>query len=263
MRILITGAAGFIGSHVADAALAAGHDVRGLDSLAPAVHDGRPGYWPAAAELVTADVRDPGAVRRALAGVDAVCHQAALVGLGVDLSDLPPYCDVNVTAPPCCWRRWARLGVPRLVLASSMVVYGEGRYDAPSTGRCARLPGPRADLSGAGSSRAAPTCGADLRTGHGRRVGPAGPAQRLRRQQGRPGAAGRRVGGHDRRRGRRAALPQRLRPPDAARHPVLRRGRDLPLRAGGGPAAAGVRGRRPAPRLRARRATSRRPTCSP
>ena len=62
MHILITGAAGFIGSHVADAALAAGHEVRGLDSLAPAVHDGRPGYWPADAELVIADVRDPPAV---------------------------------------------------------------------------------------------------------------------------------------------------------------------------------------------------------
>ena len=97
MRILITGAAGFIGSHIADAALAAGHDVRGLDSLAPAVHDGRPDYWPADARLLTGDIRDPQVAEQAVDGVDAVCHQAALVGLGKDLSDLPGYCDVNVT----------------------------------------------------------------------------------------------------------------------------------------------------------------------
>jgi dTDP-L-rhamnose 4-epimerase len=164
MRILITGAAGFIGSHVADAALAAGHDVRGLDSLAPAVHDGRPGYWPAAAELVTADVRDPGAVRRALAGVDAVCHQAALVGLGVDLSDLPPYCDVNVTGTAVLLEAMGALGVPRLVLASSMVAYGEGRYDCPEHGPVRPPARARADLERGRFEPRCPACGAELRT---------------------------------------------------------------------------------------------------
>jgi dTDP-L-rhamnose 4-epimerase len=164
MRILITGAAGFIGSHVADAALAAGHDVRGLDSLAPAVHDGRPDYWPDAAELVTADVRDPDAVRHALAGVDAVCHQAALVGLGVDLPDLPPYCDVNVTGTAVLLEAMGALGVPRLVLASSMVAYGEGRYDCPEHGPVRPPARDRADLEQGRFEPRCPACGADLRT---------------------------------------------------------------------------------------------------
>ena len=97
MRILVTGAAGFIGSHAVDAARAAGHEVQGLDSLNPAVHSGRPDYLPPDFDLAVGDVRDPDAVRRAVAGADVVCHQAALVGLGVDLADLPAYSDVNVT----------------------------------------------------------------------------------------------------------------------------------------------------------------------
>src|ERR1051326_2410329 len=88
MRILVTGAAGFIGSHVVEAALAAGHEVRGVGSLPAQGHDGKPGYWPGGAELVTGDVRDPGTVDLALSGVDAVCHQAAIVGLGADLGDM-------------------------------------------------------------------------------------------------------------------------------------------------------------------------------
>jgi dTDP-L-rhamnose 4-epimerase len=164
MRILITGAAGFIGSHVADAALAAGHDVRGLDSLAPAVHAGRPDYWPDAAELVIGDVRDPAAVRQALAGVDAVCHHAALVGLGVDLSDLPPYCDVNVTGTAVLLEAMGALGVPRLVLASSMVAYGEGRYDCPEHGLVRPPARDRADLEQGRFEPRCPACGADLRT---------------------------------------------------------------------------------------------------
>jgi dTDP-L-rhamnose 4-epimerase len=164
MRILITGAAGFIGSHVADAALAAGHDVRGLDSLSPAVHDGRPGYWPDDAELVIGDVRDPAAVRQALHGVDAVCHQAALVGLGVDLSDLAPYCDVNVTGTAVLLAAMGALAVPRLVLASSMVAYGDGRYDCPQHGPVRPPARDRADLEQGRFEPRCPACGADLRT---------------------------------------------------------------------------------------------------
>ena len=164
MRILITGAAGFIGSHVADAALAAGHDVRGLDSLDPAVHDGRPGYWPDDAELVVGDVRDPAAVRSALDGIDAVCHQAALVGLGVDLSDLPPYCDVNVTGTAVLLEAMGALGVPRLVLASSMVAYGEGRYECPEHGLVRPPARERADLEQGRFEPRCPECGAELRT---------------------------------------------------------------------------------------------------
>ena len=112
-----------------------GHEVQGLDSLTPAVHAGRPDYLPDNFDLAVGDVRDPDAVRRAVAGADVVCHQAALVGLGVDLADLPAYSDVNVTGTAVLLEAMGRSGVPRLVLASSMVVYGEGAYDCAGHGR--------------------------------------------------------------------------------------------------------------------------------
>ena len=147
MRVLVTGAAGFIGSHLADALLAAGHEVRGLDSLTPAVHDERPGYWPGEAELVVGDVRDPRAVGRALHGADAVCHQAALVGLRAELTDVPAYCDANVTGTAVLLQEMGRREIPRLVLASSMVVYGEGGYDCLEHGPVRPPARTREDLS--------------------------------------------------------------------------------------------------------------------
>ncbi len=162
MRILITGAAGFIGSHIAESALAAGHEVRGLDSLAPSVHDGLPGYWPADAELVVADVRDPSAVKEALAGVQAVCHQAARVGLGVDLGDLPGYSDINITGTAVLLEQMGRQNVSRLVLASSMVVYGEGGYQCAEHGQVRPPARDRADLDQGRFEPRCPRCGADL-----------------------------------------------------------------------------------------------------
>jgi dTDP-L-rhamnose 4-epimerase len=134
MRVLVTGAAGFIGSHVLDALLTQGHEVRALDSLSPAVHWGRPSYVPEEVDLRVADVRDPAAVESALEGVDAVCHLAAMVGLGVSVADLPLYADVNVTGTAVLLAAMARAGVARLVLSSSMVVYGEGLYGCSSEG---------------------------------------------------------------------------------------------------------------------------------
>jgi dTDP-L-rhamnose 4-epimerase len=159
MRILITGAAGFIGSHVADAALAAGHEVVGLDQLDAAVHRGRPGYWPAGAELITGDVRDPAAVDRALEGVDVVCHHAAMVGLGLGLPDMPAYCDINVTGTATLLAGMARRGVHRLVLASSMVVYGDGSYDCPEHGRVRPAARDRGDLARGMFEPRCPRCG--------------------------------------------------------------------------------------------------------
>jgi dTDP-L-rhamnose 4-epimerase len=160
MRVLVTGAAGFIGSHVAEVLGAAGHEVRGLDSLSPAVHHGRPAQLDG--ELIVGDVRDPSAVDAALAGVDAVCHQAAMVGLGVDLSDLPVYADVNVTGTAVLLEAMGRHGVPRLVVASSMVVYGEGAYDCAAHGRV--RPGPRdpADLVAGRFEPRCPDCARPL-----------------------------------------------------------------------------------------------------
>ena len=162
MRVLVTGAAGFIGSHIAETMQAAGHEVRGLDSLTPAVHNGRPDHVPD--ELVVGDVRDPAAVDEALAGVDAVCHQAALVGLGVDLSDLPAYADVNVTGTAVLLEAMGRHGIPRLVFASSMVVYGEGAYDCPAHGRVRPSPRDPDDLAAGRFEPRCPRCAQPLTT---------------------------------------------------------------------------------------------------
>jgi dTDP-L-rhamnose 4-epimerase len=162
MRVLVTGAAGFIGSHIAETMQAAGHDVRGLDSLSPAVHNGRPGH--VTGDLVTGDVRDPAAVDAALAGVDAVCHQAAMVGLGVDLSDLPVYADVNVTGTAVLLEAMGRRGIPRLVLASSMVVYGEGAYDCAAHGRVRPAPRDPGDLAAGRFEPRCPVCAQPLGT---------------------------------------------------------------------------------------------------
>jgi dTDP-L-rhamnose 4-epimerase len=123
VRVLVTGGAGFIGSHVADALVAAGHEVRVLDAAEGA------GTRPGELEYHRGDVRDAGVVRTATAGMDAVCHQAAMVGLGVDSADTPAYVSHNDTGTAVLLsvlheQRFRG----RLVLASSMVVYGEGRY---------------------------------------------------------------------------------------------------------------------------------------
>jgi dTDP-L-rhamnose 4-epimerase len=133
MRVLITGGAGFIGSHVAAALVDAGHEVRVLDTAEPLAHD---------AEHHRGDVRDTSAVRRAASGVDAVCHHAAMVGLGVDFADTPAYVSHNDTGTA---KLLAALHDQhfqgRLILASSMVVYGEGQYRCPNHSLV--RPGPR------------------------------------------------------------------------------------------------------------------------
>ncbi|TCK23450.1 dTDP-L-rhamnose 4-epimerase [Ancylobacter aquaticus] len=127
MRVLLTGAAGFIGIHVMDGLLSRGHDVRAMDSLRPDVHKGSlPWRVPRGVEPLIGDMRDPVAVEEAMAGIDAVIHLAAKVGLGVDVGDMPDYAASNDVGTAEVLVAMARAGVSRLTLASSMVVYGEG-----------------------------------------------------------------------------------------------------------------------------------------
>jgi dTDP-L-rhamnose 4-epimerase len=130
---LITGGAGFIGAHVAEELLQAGHDVRVLDSMVAQVHGGvtRPGYLSDAAQLVVGDVRDPSAVRRALAGVDNVVHLAARVGVGQSMYEIAEYTGVNSAGTAVLLEAMLGGSVQRLVVASSMSVYGEGAYVGP------------------------------------------------------------------------------------------------------------------------------------
>jgi dTDP-L-rhamnose 4-epimerase len=134
MRILVTGGAGFIGGHAVSALLDDGNEVRILDCLLPAAWgESRPDLDPRA-EFVLGDVRDAATVRECLDGVDAVCHHAAMVGLGVDLADLPDYAGINDLGTAVLLAEMQRASIGRLVLASSMVVYGEGRWECPQHG---------------------------------------------------------------------------------------------------------------------------------
>ena len=161
MRVLVTGGAGFIGGHVVDALLAGGHQVRVLDALLPEVHPGGwPGHLDARAELVHGDVRDlPAGV---LDGIDAISHQAAIVGLGLDLQDLPLYVGVNELGTAVLLAAADRAGIGRVALASSMVVYGEGRYTCPEHGDVRPPPRAEADLQAQRWEPSCPVCGRDL-----------------------------------------------------------------------------------------------------
>jgi dTDP-L-rhamnose 4-epimerase len=130
-RVLITGGAGFIGSHVANELLAHGYRVRALDSLIPQVHGPdprRPAYLANDVELVIGDVRDPDAVRRALDGVDVVYHFAARVGVGQSMYELAEYTGVNDVGTAVLLEALIAHPVRRLIVASSMSIYGEGSY---------------------------------------------------------------------------------------------------------------------------------------
>jgi dTDP-L-rhamnose 4-epimerase len=162
MRIVVTGGAGFVGSHVVDLLVAGGHEVVVLDSLV-AHRDGPPAWLRAGVELVRGDVRDVASWRAAVRGADAVCHQAARVGLGVDFGDVRRYVDDNDSGTAA--GLWVLHDVGfrgRFVLASSMVVYGEGRYGCHRHGDV--RPGPRTadDLAAHRFDPPCPDCGSRL-----------------------------------------------------------------------------------------------------
>jgi dTDP-L-rhamnose 4-epimerase len=133
MTILVTGGAGFIGSHLVDALLEKGKDVRILDALVPQVHGENAG-WPAwvseDVEKIRGDVRDPAVWEKAVAGVDAVYHLAAEVGVGQSMYEISRYMEANTmgTAHFLELLAHGKTSVSKVVVASSMSIYGEGAY---------------------------------------------------------------------------------------------------------------------------------------
>jgi dTDP-L-rhamnose 4-epimerase len=166
MRVLVTGGAGFVGSHLVDLLVETGHEVVSLDRLHPRAHAGRPAYLRDDVEHVEADLADTEAASvldRALDGVDAVSHQAAMVGLGRDLTDVVDYVrdnDLGTAVLLTALARHRRVG--RLVLASSMVVYGEGAYRCGEHGAVRPGPRPAARLDAGRFEPLCPHCAVEL-----------------------------------------------------------------------------------------------------
>lgn len=163
MKVVVTGGAGFIGSHIVDELVTSGHEVAVIDDLDPTAHHGVPAGLNTGASYVWRSVLDHAAWKDLLRGADAVCHQAAKVGLGVNFADVTDYVRRNDLGTAVMLHALHDSGFAgRLVLASSMVVYGEGRY------RCAQdgivRPGRRliADLDAGRYEPPCPVCGGQL-----------------------------------------------------------------------------------------------------
>jgi dTDP-L-rhamnose 4-epimerase len=159
VRVLLTGAAGFIGSRIHAALVGAGHDVIGVDAMLPAAHGSDPVLPP---DALRVDIRDAEAMALLLTGVDLVCHQAAVVGAGVNAADAPAYGSHNDFGTAVLLAQMFAAGVRRLVLASSMVVYGQGRHDCPVHGSVEPLPRRREDLDAGVFEHRCPVCGVQV-----------------------------------------------------------------------------------------------------
>jgi len=166
-RVLVTGGAGFIGSHLVDALLTARYEVRVFDSLEPQVHGGlrEQGRWPdylaRDCEKILGDVRDRDALKRALDGVQVVFHEAAAVGVGQSMYEVRRYVDVNTLGTATLLDILAneKLGVRKLIVASSMSIYGEGAYECARDGRVYPRLRPNAQLVQRQWEMRCPHCG--------------------------------------------------------------------------------------------------------
>ena len=253
MRVLLTGAAGFIGGRrrARPCAQPATRSI-GVDALIPQAHGATP--------------RRPSDVIRGSTSATPTCGPTCCAGStscatrprwsAPGSGRRPPAVSPPTTtsAPRCSSPRCARRGSPAWSWPPRWSSTARAATPAPSTAPQAPGPADRSRISTpAASTTRCPACGGAAGLGAGRRGRPARPAHVVRRQQGRPGALRRGLGPPGARPGRRAALPQRLRAPDAAGHPLLRGRGDLPLRARAGRAAGRLRGRRADARLRPRR----------
>ena len=164
--ILITGGAGFVGSHLADGLLRQGHSVRVLDNLTPQVHGRKlPTYLSPEVEIVYGDVRDRAAVQQAVEGVDAIYHFAATVGVGQSMYEIQRYMDVNTlgTAQLLQVLLDTKQPVEKLIVASSMSIYGEGAYTCAQCGPVAPPIRGNAQLRAGRWDPLCPSCGGALK----------------------------------------------------------------------------------------------------
>jgi dTDP-L-rhamnose 4-epimerase len=164
-RILITGGAGFVGSHTADALLQAGHAVRIFDNLSPQVHAaGKPSYLPREAEFIQADVRDLDQVRQAVRDVEVIFHLAAAVGVGQSMYQIADYTAVNNLGTANLLQAIVdtRSHPEKIVVASSMSIYGEGKYLCPECGEVSPQARPLAQLKEKRWETVCPNCSETL-----------------------------------------------------------------------------------------------------
>ncbi|ALG10929.1 NAD-dependent epimerase/dehydratase family protein [Kibdelosporangium phytohabitans] len=163
MRVLVTGGAGFIGRQVVGNLVEAGHEVRVLDALIPGVHQSDvPPPMPDGVEFVHGDLRDAATVAAALRGIDVVSHQAAMVGRGREILDAPLYVGCNDLGTAILLTEMVSAGLRKLVLASSVVIYGDSRYVCPSHGIVRPHRRSREDLDAGRFEPRCPRCGEEV-----------------------------------------------------------------------------------------------------
>jgi dTDP-L-rhamnose 4-epimerase len=164
-RVLVTGGAGFVGSHLVDALLREGHVVRVFDSLSPQVHpQGLPAYLAIDTQFVQGDMRDLDAVRSALTDIDVIYHKAAAVGVGQSMYEIAQYMGANTQGTANLLQAIldSKRQFEKLIVASSMSIYGEGKYRCDTHGEVAPPPRPLEQLKRKQWEALCPTCGAEL-----------------------------------------------------------------------------------------------------